>query len=644
MIDYKDLCEYPFEELERSGREHPEIPLVLDTETIGHTEESHQILYFSWASNEPGIGSGAGPITTENGFNFFNAVLKSPKQKIFHNVTADLEFIRISEMEIVGRGYCTLLGHALLDEYHPTHALDDLSRDIFHRVRHDYHILEGYKKGIPAHQKNLAVPQSVMHPYAHQDAIDTLDLWNWEVPRLVEQGLWDIYEAGMDAEVYAWYQMEKDGVEFDLVAAEESLEIITPSLDTMEQVIYQSFGREFKITSHKQLGDLLKETVPGFGADPKNDRTKTGWKTDKETLRRFRHDPRVQMVLGYNMLAQCKSKVSKRLEEQSTRLRALYKQVLVTGRSSCSKTPLQQVPKRAIKNPISAEDVGTPELATVCTRAYQSLRKIWTVPEGATLVTFDYDQGEYRAASHYSGSPKLIQLMQDPTADFHMIITELIFPEVVDKALLKVLRDIVKHVSFGLLYGMSAPGIARTIQRLSGKAMSDFTSETSESVMKKYEERVPEMRDLQKKVMYAYKTRGYVTDVFGRRYRTMPYWFKKAQETDDYAIINYLCQGTIANVKRVALARLGKFFMDQRAKGMRSKMIMEIHDEIGFELYSEDAWILRPIHTMMTMFPEFDVPITTGPSVGPNLLETKDMTIEEAMKAIQTGERSRQTA
>lgn len=631
MVHYEDICDYPFEALERSNHEVPLRPIVLDTETAGHTKESHFVIYFSWADEDPNIGHGAGPVTTQNGFNFFKAICDSPRPKIFHAITRDLEFIRSTGMEVSGRGYCTLLASALLDEYNPTHALDDLVRDHFGRRREDYNRLEEAKRGASAHTKNLNVDQSIIHPYADQDGQDTLSLWLKFFKQLRDQGLWDLYEIGMDAEVYGWYQMEKDGIEFDVNAAEEALERINPVKDIIETEIHEAFGEEFSINSGKQLGEILAKHFP------LTKKTKKGlWVTDKEELRKYRYDWRVQMIIGWRKLAQCASKIRKRVEEGSNRLHGEYKQTLVTGRSSCSGVPLQQIAKRAGR--VTVDDVGSAALVNACSSAYQATRKMWTVPCGGTLVTFDLDQGEYRAAAHYTGSARLIGLMQDPTADFHMIITKLIFGDLPDKKLMKVLRDIVKHVSFGILYGMAAPGIEDTIRRLSGKELSEFTSESPQSIMRKYEIEVPEMRKFQKDVLYVYKQLGYVKDVFGRRYRTLPNWFKRAHETDDYAIINYLCQGTVGNVKRYAIARLGKFFHENP---MRSKMILDIHDELGFEIYPEDADIIYVIHKAMTDFPMFDVPFTTGPSVGPNLLEVKDMTLEEAVLCIRSGERSR---
>ncbi len=613
--NYKDLCEYPFDALAASD---PNEPLVLDTETAGHTSDSHFVIYFSWASND-GVLNGAGPTTTIDGFNFFKAILDSPRPKVFHNITADLDFIRNSSMECSGkRGYCTLLAHSLLDEYHGTHALDHLNTLYNKRHRSDIVELEYYKKGVPAAKKNLYVPQSVMHRYAHQDAIDTLGLMNIFWAKLKEQGLWDLYEETMDAEM-AWYQMELDGIEFDVEVAEQSLERINPLREILEEEIHEAFGEKFLITSGQQLGKVLAKH---FTLTKK---TKTGWCTDKETLKSLSHDSRVQLVVAFRKLSQCGSKIRNRVEEGSNRLYPEFRQTLVTGRSSCSGTPLHQIPKRAGR--VSIADVGSEVLAKACSEAYKSLRRMWIPTPGATLVTFDYDQAEYRAAGHYTGSERLITLLKDG-GDFHEITANLVFGECTPT-----LRDITKFINFGLLYGMGLEGLENLIRGL--------VTEAPSSILQRYERELPEMRAFQQEVLKVYKSRGYVVDVFGRRYRAIPSWFKRLHQTDDYAIINYLCQGTVGNLKRYAIARIHTKIMmpmiHDKLREHRSKLVTEVHDELVFEIFPEDADILYDIHREMTDFPQFKVPFTTAPNVGRNLLEVKEMTLDEAVSACKTG-------
>ncbi len=634
MVKYVDMQEYPFDALAASD---PTMPLVLDTETAGHGGAGNFVIYYSWGDNNKDVGVGAGPTTTPEGFRFLKAIIDSPRPKVFHAIKRDLDFLASTDLEVVGarlqdiaqpfnpsRPYCTLLAHALLDEYHPTHAVDDLVRKEFGRRRDDYLELEALKKGVSKSKKNLNIPQELMHRYAKNDGGDQLDLWNKYAPQLRAQGLWPLYEVTMDAEL-AWYQMERDGIEFDVEAASDSLERITPVREFMEKEIHEAFGEEFKITSHQQLGAVLKKHLPLVK------KTKTGWATDIETLRQFRYDYRVQMVIAYNKLSQCSSKIRKRIEEGSTRLHATFKQVLVTGRSSCSGVPLQQIAKRA--GNVSVDDVGTKALAELVGEAYKSTRRMWIPALGSTLVTYDYDQGEYRAAAHYTGSARLIALMQDPTVDFHAVICQLVFGVVT-----KELRDIVKHINFGILYGMGIAGIAHTAEKLSGRSWSSFNCGTPEETMVRYEREVPELRAFQQAVIHKYKLVGYVQDVFGRRYRTLPEWFKEVNDTDDYAIVNYLCQGTVGNIKRYALARMHKeIFAPLRLAGGQSKIVTEIHDEIVFEIYPEDAEILPRIHTCMTDFPQFSVPITTAPNVGGDLLNVKEMKMEEAVEACASG-------
>lgn len=592
MVAFADLDPYPMEQL-LAGSE----PIALDTETAGRTRATNFPIYFSWASRDLGVG--AGPVLTRRGLDFLEAICTCERPKIFHNAKFDLNvletFLGLTvPLELV---HDTILMHMLLDEHHlEHHKLKVLSRELLNRPRLDELILRKAQKRVG--WNNLLVPQPLLHKYAGCDAEDTLDLYYLFEPLLRELGLWDLYIHEVEVEM-VYKTIDRNGIVLDTDATEECITEVTRTLGTIREDIYKAFGERFKVSSRMQLGNVLKKHFP------LTKKTKTGrWVTQHEVLVRWREDLKMQPVLAHNFLFKARSTLEgyrKRVAKDG-RLHPDYRQTTVTGRSKCSNPNLENIPHN--RGRLSAVEVGSAELAVKCADAYQRTRRSFTVPYGAALVSIDYSQVEFRCFAQYSGSARLIEGLCKGL-DPHSMTSEFIWGVHDDRK-----RYLTKVVTYGRIYGMGRQLLALQL-RQEGEDPRGFAA--------RYDEHFPEMRQTQELVKMVGRKRGYVVDVFGRRYRLIP--------ERPHALIAHLCQGTAANIKKYGMSRVQRLL-----EGKRSFIICDIHDELVFELYYEDRYLVRLLKAAMENFPQFDMPIPTKVEIGPNLLDTKGVTLEEIEK------------
>lgn len=583
MLEYTDLCGYPFEAL-AAGNEI----ISLDTETPGIARELRIPLYYSWAAKD--LGSGAGPPTTPEGWKFLEAICTSPRPKVLHNAKFDLTVLERVGLTINGPIHDTILMHMLLDEHHlEHHALKPLARELLGRARMDEFELRRAWKGKKA---NFNVPQELLHPYARCDAEDTLDLYYLFKPQLEEQGLWELYEKELLVQM-AYKLLDETGVAIDVEFAQDAIAGMQKALGKLGAQVYKVFDEQFLISSSQQLGNVL---VKHF---PLRTRTPTGQlKTDQDALKPFLADPKMQLVQGWKFLASAKSKANGYAKRAvDGRVHPDYRQTTKTGRCNCHDPNLTTIPKQ--RGRITEVEVGNAELAALCGAAFRKVRKIFIAPPGALLIAWDYAQIEYRNFVHYTGSARLIDKLR-AGEDFHSMVCQMVFGEVNKR-----LRHITKVVNYGLLYGM---GRAYLYQMLRPEGVNPA------NILSRYEANFPEMRITQRVMETTARSRGYITDVFGRRYRYVPEW--------GYKIVSWICQGTAANIKKESILRTNKIF-----EGRNTKLALDIHDDLTFETYPEDLEYLPAVKKAMEAYPQLDVPFPVQCSAGHNLLEMEDIEI-----------------
>lgn len=597
-MEFRDLNTYPTK-IEVDGGSDP---YSLDTETAGATYDSNLIIYFSYAARDIAPEGGAGSPFTDNGLECIHNLTNSQRPVIFHNMKFDLNVIKQVGCRPAGAIHDTTLMHALLDERHPgQHRLKTLSRELLGRGRLDEVELHQAQKGYPKQILNLHVPQPILHKYAVADAVDTLDLYYMFRPELENQGLWDLYLEEVDA---AWWYMsvEAAGIPVNLDYLDESYRRVDSALNALVERLFESFGCRFNPNSPKQVSEVLSR----FFA--LTEKTSSGYyKTDKPTLEKFLGDSKMQLFFAYKFLSRALSTLKgykDRIREDG-RLHPSFRLTTATGRTACSNPNLQTIPKQ--RGRITEVEVGSEELATQCREAFRSVRKVFVAPAGALLLAIDYSQIEYRCAVHYAGYKKLIDALV-AGEDFHTLICKQVFGETSPR-----LRHLIKMLNYGMLYGMGP----RTMIRQLGR---DITKGDPRDVYNQYIKNTPELQSFKRRVETTTKQRGYVRGVFGRRYRQIP--------GKEYMAVADLCQGTAAKIKKESLRKF------QPLVAERKLTVLDIHDEWVWTVYPEDAELIPVFVEKMQDCPQLSVPLVAGVSIGPDLLEQQEVSVQEAQERV----------
>jgi DNA polymerase-1 len=610
LSDFQDMQTYPLEQLAIGTS-----PFAFDTETLGYSDALNTPFYYSWASDDLGIG--AAPITTEKGWEFFQALCASKRPKVFANCKFDLTAIERLDLHVNEEGgiHDIILQHCLIDEL-PPHGLKILSARYLDYARTND--LEEYwvSQGLVGPKRRLLrlntnVPPELMYKYACEDARDTWDLFNRFRNVLLGTGGWEHYLDCCQAELM-YRRIETHGIRADRQVIDETIPILQTAADALLPKIYDGLnkGIEFNPGSYAQLAHVLKDV---YGLPLWKTTDGGSYETGKEILQQFIADPNIQYLQAWKFLTKAKIDLrgyQKRLTKDD-RLHPSYHQRTVTGRAGCADPNLMNIPKQ--QGRISEVDVGDKDLAELCASAFRKVRSCIIADEDAVFVTRDYNQGEYRAFTYYSGSQRLIQRLVQGE-DFHEIVCKLVFGDHTPR-----LRHVIKIVNFGLIYGMGEPLLKATI------AHGDPNIDPSD-VLYRYEQFLPEMRDTQQRIIAKGKACGYVTDVFGRRYHYM--------REAPHKLVSWLCQGTIAGVKKKSMARLKQIFYTSH-----SVLNIDIHDELVFNMFREEAELQLQVRPIMEDFPQFGgIPITTDCKAGFDLLNVKTVNETELQHFIKTHE------
>lgn len=586
MSNFVDMCEYP---PILSSTE----PIAIDSETLGSTRETNIPIYYSWAGKDD--GAGAAPTTTPRGHAYLQALCTSPRPKAFHNAKFDLWVLGRIGFEVKGEIHDTILQHVLLDEHHlGHHKLKVLARELLDHPRLDELELRRAQRKV---KFNNQLPQKVLHDYAREDGVDTIDLYYLFKPQLEEQNLWGLYRHLVAIEL-CYLEMFIRGVALDMVKLEEALTEVLSVLGVLAEKVWEALGEKFLISSPAQLGNVLAKHFPLTVKTPSED-----WCTDKDALEPFRTDPKMQVVLAWKFIDKARQYLQGyKKREVNGRLHSDYRQTTVTGRSKSSDPNLENIPHQ--RGRISEVEVGDAALAKQCADAFRRVRSTITAAPGAKLLSCDYKQIEYRCFAFYTQSERLIAALERGE-DFHSYTCELVFGEETEQR-----RYMIKITSYGLLYGM---GKTSLITRLK------IYHPHPERILALYEEMLPEMRKTQRVLKHIAANRGYLVDPFGRRYRYLP--------ERPHAVVAWLCQGTAANVKKFAMEKTKPLL-----EGRRSGLVLDIHDELVFEIFPEDAELVMPIKAAMEDFDQLGrIPVITDTAVGPNLLDLKDVSVEKAV-------------
>ncbi len=514
--------------------------------------------------------------------------------KIGHNLKYDITVLKWYDMEVSGPIFDTMIAHYLINP-DMKHNMDELSETYLGYRPISIETLIG-KKG--KNQKSMRdIPVEEVAPYANEDADITYRLYTLFKKKVEESDELKnlLYDVEMPL-VAVLAKMEFAGVKIDNEALIEFSKELERIIVDLEKEIYQLAGREFNIGSPKQLGVILFDELK---IDSKPKKTKSGqYSTNEETLLKYEHDqPIVSKLLEYRQVVKLKSTYVDALPElinpKDGRIHTTYMQaVAATGRLSSQNPNLQNIPIRT-------------ELGRRTREAF--------IPTDENHIIFaaDYSQIELRLIAHLSGDEAMVKAFKEGE-DIHVATAAKVF-DVDVKEVTREMRSQAKMVNFGIIYGISAFGLS---QRLHVSR-----SEASE-LINNYFAKYPGIKTYMDESIAFAREHGYVETILKRR-RYLNDINGKNPTVRGFAernAINAPIQGSAADMIKVAMVKINDVF---EKEGFKSKMILQVHDELVFDALKDELDKIRPIveKEMMNAFTGLSVPMKVDMDTGKNWLE-----------------------
>ena len=426
--------------------------------------------------------------------------------------------------------------------------------------------------------------------YSCEDSDMTLDVHLALWPQLqTNEKLKFVYELEI-ASSEALYRIERNGVLIDAPTLAAQSHALGQRIMQLESEAHGLAGQAFNLSSPKQIGEIFF-TKLGL---PVVKKTATGApSTDEEVLEKLAEDfPLPAKILEHRGLAKLKGTYTDKLAQlalpRTGRVHTHYAQaVAVTGRLSSNDPNLQNIPIR------------TPEGRRV--------REAFVAPTGNVIASADYSQIELRIMAHISGDEALLRAFKDGL-DVHRATAAEVFGVAVEQVLPEQ-RRYAKVINFGLIYGMSAYGLARNL---------GIDNTAAKNYIARYFERYPGVKQYMDETRLEAKSKGYVQTVFGRRLYlpeiNSPNGPRRAGA--ERAAINAPMQGTAADLIKLSMVKVQQVLdTEQRA----TKMIMQVHDELVFEVpQGEVEWLKVEIPRLMAGVADLKVPLLAEVGVGPN--------------------------
>ncbi len=363
---------------------------------------------------------------------------------------------------------------------------------------------------------------------------------------------------------YVLYDMEKEGILVKPAELKAYGEALTGRISELEQKIYDGAGTEFNINSPKQLGEILFEKL----SLPGGKKTKTGYSTAADVLEKLAGEhPIVADVLEYRGLAKLKSTYADGLAAfigEDDRIHSTFNQTITaTGRISSADPNLQNIPMRM--------ELG------------RKIRKVFVPAEGYIFTDADYSQIELRILAHMSCDKQLIEAYR-MHADIHRITASQVFHIPFDEVT-DLQRRNAKAVNFGIVYGISSFGLSQDLS---------ITRKEASEYIEQYFKTYPGVKDFLDKSVADAKEKGYVTTLFGRR-RPVPELSSSnfmQRSFGERVAMNSPIQGTAADIIKIAMINV---YRRLKKEGLKSKLILQVHDELLVETALEEAEQVRTI-------------------------------------------------
>ena len=567
----------------------------LDTETTSTNPIDAELVGLSFAAEEGKAFYVPIPDNREKAetiVNIFKPLYESPQiMKVGQNIKYDMEVLMRYGVNLSAPMFDTMIAHYLLQpEQH--HGMDYLAETLLDYETIHIDTLIGPRG---KSQKSMReVPPALVCDYAAEDADVTLRLHNVLKPRLKDAGMEQLfYEIEMPL-VPVLAQMETDGVLLDTDALAETSRTFTERMREIEQDIYHEAGHEFNIASPKQVGEVLFGEMK-IVEKPK--KTKTGqYVTSEEVLQQLRtKSPIVGKILQHRglkkLLGTYVDALPKLINPRTGHIHTSFNQaVTATGRLSSSDPNLQNIPVRG-------EDG-------------KEIRRCFIPEPGCLFFSADYSQIELRVMAHLSGDENMTEAFLEGH-DIHAATAARIYKESID-SVSRDQRTKAKRANFGIIYGITVFGLAERLE---------ISRDEARQLIDGYFNTFPRVRDYMERAKETAREHGYAETFFHRR-RYLPDITSHNATVRNFAernAINAPIQGSAADIIKIAMVRIHRRFAEE---GIRSKMILQVHDELNFSVLPEEKERVERIvlEEMQHAYP-LSVPLVADSGWGANWLE-----------------------
>ena len=567
----------------------------IDTETTSTDAISAELVGLSFSVEEKKAFYVAVPANYEEALKIvqiFKPLYESDKiMKIGQNIKYDYEVLSRYGVTLQGKMFDTMIAHYLIQpELH--HNMDYMAETLLgYQTIHIEELLGPKGKK----QKNMRdLSPTDIYEYAAEDADITLRLKNVLEPRLKELGVEELFWNIEMPLVRVLADMELNGVCLDTEALQDTSKIFTERMKQYEQEIYKEAGEEFNISSPKQVGDILFGKMQIMDKPKK---TKTGqYVTSEEVLQSLENkSPIVRNILNYRgmkkLLSTYIDALPKLINPRTGHIHTSFNQALTaTGRLSSSDPNLQNIPVRT--------DDG------------KEIRKCFIPEEGCLFFSADYSQIELRIMAHLSEDENMMEAFREGH-DIHRATAAKIWHVDIDKVT-DAQRKKAKQANFGIIYGITTYGLA---QRM------DIPNSEAKELIEGYFRTFPKVQAYMEHAKEEARAKGYAETLFHRR-RYLADINSRNVTVRGFAernAINAPIQGTEADIIKVAMVRIWERF---KKEGIRSKMILQVHDELNFSVFPEEREQVERIviEEMQNAYP-LNVPLIADAGWGKNWLE-----------------------
>lgn len=569
--------------------------LSLDTETTSTDAMQAELVGLSFAlcENEafyvpiPSERTGALKILKN-----FKEIYESPKiLKIGQNIKYDLMVLANYDIHLAGPMFDTMIAHYIL---HPElrHNMDYLAEIYLNYKTIHIDELIGSKGKKQLSMRDLS--PTAVYEYAAEDADITLRLKSKLEKELHDENLYNLFADIEMPLVPVLARMERNGVCLDTDSLTETSQHFTQRMQQIEQEIYELAGCDFNISSPKQVGEVLFDRLK---ITDKAKKTKTGqYVTSEEVLQSLRtKHPVVEKILDYRgykkLLSTYIDALPLLINPHTGHIHTSYNQaVTTTGRLSSSNPNLQNIPIR--------DENG------------KEVRKAFIPDEGCEFFSADYSQIELRIMAHLSGDENMVEAFREGH-DIHAATAAKIYKQPISEITSDQRRK-AKTANFGIIYGITTFGLAERMQVSRGEA---------KELIDEYFATYPKVKEYMDKSINMAREHGYTETLFGRRCY-LPDINSRNATVRGYAernAINAPIQGTAADIIKIAMVNIDRHI---REHNLRSKMILQVHDELNFSVIPEEKEVLQRIvvEDMESAF-SMSVPLLADCGWGHNWLE-----------------------